>query len=384
MSGALTLGRVRGIPISVHYTWLFAFALIAWSLAAGFLPGNFPGWSPTTYWLVGAVGALGLFASVLLHELSHSFMALARGKEVKGITLFIFGGVSTIAEEADSPRDELLVSIVGPLTSLVLAGLAWLTHQALDPGNAPLGAILSYLALVNLLVGLFNLAPGFPLDGGRVLRSAIWAATGSLRRATRIASYVGQAFGFLLIFWGISQLFGGDFLGGIWIAFIGWFLNSAAEATRTQQVVKESLAGVRVAQLMSPPPPLVDPRMTVRELVMEHLVRGGVRAVLVGAEGQVLGIASITDVKELEQEAWPTTPVGEIMTRAPLKTTSPRAGVAEALRVLAEHDLHQLPVVENGQLVGMLTRSDIMRFLQVREDLGIDDLAEPPGQRVAA
>ncbi|MGE3270715.1 MAG: site-2 protease family protein [Chloroflexota bacterium] len=384
MSGALVLGRIHGIAIRIHYTWLIAFALITWSLAQGFFPSSYPGWATTTYWIMGAVAAIGLFGSVLIHELSHSFMALARGKKVEGITLFIFGGVSSISDEADRPKDELLISIVGPLTSFAIAAAAWLLVVALAPGNTPLGAILGYLALVNLLVGIFNLLPGFPLDGGRVLRSAVWAATGSLRRATEIASYVGQGFGFLLIFWGAWQIFAGDFLNGIWIAFVGWFLNNAAESTRAQQQVKESLDGVRVSDLMAPMPPLLDAATSVQDLVMSHLVRGGARAVLVGRSGEVSGIVSITDIKELDQDQWPVTPLSQIMTPVPLKSVTPDTDVNDALRLLAEHDLHQLPVLVRGQAVGMLSRADIMRFLRTRRDLGLHQMQEPPARRKAA
>lgn len=384
MSGALVLGRIHGIAIRIHYTWLIAFALITWSLAQGFFPSSYPGWATTTYWIMGAVAAIGLFGSVLIHELSHSFMALARGKKVEGITLFIFGGVSSISDEADRPKDELLISIVGPLTSFAIAAAAWLLVVALAPGNTPLGAILGYLALVNLLVGIFNLLPGFPLDGGRVLRSAVWAATGSLRRATEIASYVGQGFGFLLIFWGAWQIFAGDFLNGIWIAFVGWFLNNAAESTRAQQQVKESLDGVRVSDLMAPMPPLLDAATSVQDLVMSHLVRGGARAVLVGRSGEVSGIVSITDIKELDQDQWPVTPLSQIMTPVPLKSVTPDTDVNDALRLLAEHDLHQLPVLVRGQAVGMLSRADIMRFLRTRRDLGLHQMQEQPARRKAA
>ncbi len=211
--------------------------MVAWSLADGFFPANYPGWDDSTYWLLGVVCALALFASVLAHELSHSLAALSQGQQVRSITLFIFGSVSNLAAEAEEPRDELLIAIVGPATSFALAALFWLALQAQVPRHSPLGAALSYLAFINLLLGGFNLVPGFPLDGGRVLRASLWAATGSRRRATDVAAFVGQGVGLLLILWGISRLLGGELLGGLWTAFIGWFLNNAAEATRQQQVL---------------------------------------------------------------------------------------------------------------------------------------------------
>src|SRR5919206_287162 len=265
MKSSIRLGRVAGIDVGIHYTWLFAFALIAWSLAAGFFPSATPGLAAPTYWLLGVAAALGLFASVLIHEFSHSLMALARGLRVQSITLFIFGGVSTIVGEAERSLDEFLIAVVGPLSSFLLAGVFWAAGQAAALDGTPLGAFVGYLASVNLILGLFNLVPGFPLDGGRVLRSIVWAVSGSLRRATQVASYVGQGFGFLLIFWGVSRLLGGDVFGGLWTAFIGWFLNSGAESTRQQQALTEDLRGVGVAQVMDPWPSVCCPHARLIE-----------------------------------------------------------------------------------------------------------------------
>ncbi len=371
MESSFKLGRIAGVEIGIHYTWLFAFALIAWSLAGGYFPANYPGWGATTYWVVGVLAALALFASVLVHELSHSFVALARGHGVHGITLFLFGGVSNLTTEAEDPRDEFLISIVGPMTSFALAAGFWLVKQALSPGDSPLGAILSYLAFINVLLGAFNLLPGFPLDGGRVLRSIVWAVSGSLRRATEIASYVGQGFGFLLIFWGVSQVLGGNFLGGLWIGFIGWFLNGAAESTRQQQALQEGLRGTRVAEVMNPEPATTDSVMSVQELVTERVVRQGQRALLVLDGNRLVGIVSITDAKEVPQESWPTTTVGAIMTPVPLKTVSPDADIQSALQFLVEGSLNQVPVMKDDQVVGLLSRADIVRFLQLREELGL-------------
>lgn len=372
MSNTFKLGRIGGIQIGIHYTWIFAFALITWSLAVGFFPANFRGWSTATYWIAGAISALLLFVAVLVHELSHSFVALARGQEVDSITLFIFGGVSNLKAEAKRPKDEFLVAVVGPLTSIILAGVFWAIHQALSPGDTPLGGVLLYLAYINLALGIFNLLPGFPLDGGRVLRAIVWGVSGSLRKATNVASYVGQAFGLLLIFWGVSQLFGGNFLGGLWIAFIGWFLNNAAEATRQSQVVKEQLGGVPVSTLMNPQPPLASPRLLVSEFVFDHVLRHGERALLLAEDGQLAGLVSVSDVKKVPREAWASTPVAQIMTPIPLKSVPPEADLSDALRLLAEGNHHQLPVVENGRVVGLLTRADVIRFLQLRDELHIE------------
>jgi Zn-dependent protease/CBS domain-containing protein len=371
MESSFKLGRIGGIEIGIHYTWLFAFALVSWSLAAGFFPSNFPGWAPLTYWIVGVITALTLFVSVLVHELSHSFVALARGHGVHSITLFIFGGVSNLKSEAESPKDEFLISVVGPLTSFAIAAVCWLLLQVLPLDDSPLEAILDYLAGINVMLGAFNLVPGFPLDGGRVLRSLIWAATGNLRRATAIASYVGQGFGFLLIFAGVSQVLGGNFLGGLWIGFIGWFLNNAAESTRQQQAVQEGLRGARVAEVMDPQPPSAGPAMSVHEFVLDHVIRRGHRALLVVDGGRLVGLVSITDAKKEPQESWATTTVGAIMTRTPLKTISPDTDMAGALQLMVEGALNQVPVIQDDRLVGLLSRADVMRFLQMRDELGL-------------
>jgi Zn-dependent protease/CBS domain-containing protein len=375
MPNTFQLTRIAGIPIQVHYTWLFALALIAWSLSSGFFPSMFPGWDAVTYWLVAIVSALALFVSVLIHELSHSLFALSRGLQVQSITLFIFGGVSNIAEEAESPGDEFIVAVVGPLASVVLAVVFWAIGQILPPGPTPLNAVVGYLAFTNILLAAFNMVPGFPLDGGRVLRSALWAATGSMRRATQIASYVGQGIGFVLIFLGVAQLLGGNFLGGLWIAFIGWFLNSGAEASRQQVVLRESLRGVRVADVMKRDVLFASPETTTEEFLLERVLRQGLRAVPVMEGGQVVGIVSITDAKEIPPEAWPTTPVGKIMTPTPLRTVRADEDLSKALQLMVDGTLNQLPVMDQGALVGLLTRADLLRFIQMNEELGLSPRA---------
>src|SRR5216684_4540597 len=317
MQASLKLGTLAGIDIRVHYTWFFAFVLIAWSLALGYFPTANAGLGAGTYWVLGVVSALLLFGSVLVHELGHSLVAGARGIRVDSITLFIFGGVSNITREASAARDEFLIAVVGPVTSLALAGLFWAIGQVLPAGTA-LAAVASYLAFTNLLLGAFNIVPGFPLDGGRVLRSILWGTTGDMPRATRIASYVGQGVAFVMIAWGLSRLLAGDVFGGLWTAFIGWFLNSGAEGSRQQMTVRDILDGVPVATVMDTSPVVADPALSVQDFVFEHTMRHGRRALPVVEDGRLVGIVSITDAKHLAHDAWPTTPVGEVMTRMPL------------------------------------------------------------------
>jgi Zn-dependent protease/CBS domain-containing protein len=380
MQSSIRLGRIAGIEIGLHYTWIFAVLLIAWSLAAGYFPSVVPGFGAGTYWALGVIAALLLFVSVLLHELSHSLVARSRDLKVDGITLFIFGGVSNLRSEAATARDEFLVAVVGPLSSLVLAGVFWLISQAL-PSLSPSAALFAYLAFVNLLLGLFNLVPGFPLDGGRVLRSLVWGATGDMQRATVVAAYAGQAFAWLLIVWGFVRLLSGDFLGGLWTAFIGWFLNGAAESTRQEQIQRQTFRGVQVGSVMDPSPALAPGNLSVHDFVFEYVLQRGHRALPVVDNGRLLGIVTLGDAKHLEQDAWSSTPVATIMTRAPLKTVSPDAELSVAIALMAESGLHQLPVLQGGDVVGLLGRADIVRFLQLLAEL---HLSLPGGSRGGA
>jgi Zn-dependent protease/predicted transcriptional regulator len=369
MPSSLPLFRVAGIQIGIHSSWIFAFALIAWSLASTHFPQTAPGLGAGTYWVLGIISALLLFASVVVHELAHSLVARRRGLEVDSITLFIFGGVSNLHREPATPGDEFAISVVGPLSSLILAGLFWLLMQ-LSPGSTLANAVVGYLAFVNLLLGAFNLIPGFPLDGGRIFRSIVWGVTGSLRRGTLVASYTGQAFGWLLIVLGVVTVFAGDLINGIWTAFIGWFLNGAAESTRQDQTLRESLGGVTAAELMDTPPAVAPPELSVQDFVMEQVMRRGVRAMpVVDHQGRLVGIVSITDARKLAHEAWPVTPVEQIMTRVPLSTVSPSDDVAAAIGLMAEKGLHQLPVVADGRVLGLLNRDHVLRFIQLRHEL---------------
>lgn len=225
-----------------------------------------------------------------------------------------------------------------------------------------------YLAYVNLMLGVFNMVPGFPLDGGRVLRSIIWKLTGRLDQASRVASFVGQAIGFVLTFWGVARVLGGDFLGGVWTALIGWFLNGAAEATRREQSTLDAARGIRVSQVMDPRPPVVTRGLSVYDFVFLYVLGQGRRAALVADADGVAGIVSITDAKRLSEADWSTAPVASIMTRAPLHTETCNADLADALRVLAEHDVNQLPVVDGRMVVGMVSRADVVRVVQLHHE----------------
>ncbi len=371
MQSSFRLGKIMGIEIGVHYTWLIVFALITWSLAVSF-PQQFPGWSPITYWIVGATSALLLFASVLVHELAHSIVAIRAGLPVSSIVLFIFGGVSNISREPQRPSDELYMSIVGPATSLILGIIFGILLFSLRGVSPEITAILFYLTFTNIALAIFNLIPGFPLDGGRVLRAIVWWLTGNLLRATRIATIAGQLTGYILILGGLLWAFAGNFLGGIWLAIIGWFLTNAAEASYRQVALQDVFRRFRVRELMNPHPVTVQPWDTLEDVVNNYILQRNVRALPVVENGELVGLITLADVREVPQQQWGEVPVKDVMKRTTeLHTVSPDSDLGQVLRSMAEEDINQLPVVVGNRLVGLLSRSQIMRFLQVREELGL-------------
>jgi Zn-dependent protease/CBS domain-containing protein len=370
MRGAIPLFRVSGVQVAVHPSWFIVFVLVAWSLAAGFLPDVLPQIEPVQAWILGIVGALLLFASVLLHELAHSLVAIRRGLPVSSITLFIFGGVSNLTAESKDPRTEFLIAIVGPLTSFVIAGVSWLI--AISPIDDRIAVLFGYLAVVNAVLGAFNLIPGFPLDGGRVLRSIIWRATGNVRRATEIAGAIGQAVGFGFIVLGVVQFFRGDLLGGLWTGAIGWFLQGAAAASVQQLMVDQRLAGVRVRDAFAPDDTTVPPGLTVAELIDTFILGAKKRAVLVTDNGRLVGIVTMGDIVKVPPEERSKATMAEVMTPLDrLVTVAPSTTLREAAETLSTHEFDQLPVVEAGRPLGFLTRADVIRELAVREALDI-------------
>ena len=371
MKTPIKVGRISGIDILIHYSWIFIFILLTWSLAQGFFPAYAPGGSTLAYWLLGAAAAGLLFVSVLLHELAHSIVARSRGLPVKNITLFIFGGVSNIEKEPESPQTELRMAVVGPVTSLVLSGIFWGVFYLIGTQHSLGGALIYYLALVNLLLGAFNFLPGFPLDGGRVLRAYLWRRSGNMVRATETAATVGRYIGWGFIGFGVFYLFQGNFLGGLWIAFIGWFLASTADASRQEITMKQYLSGVRVQEVMDAKLDTTSPATPVQELVHDIIQKHGRRAVPVVTGGSVVGIITLTDLKGLSQAKWPETLVEQVMTRPPLYTVTPDDELASAMKLMAEHNLNQLLVMRDGELVGVVSRADVIRYLQFREELGL-------------
>ncbi len=373
-SGTLTVGRLFGFPLRLHWSWPIALALIAWSLQASYLPDVYPEWSDERRWAIGVVTAVLFFGSVLAHELAHARVARARGHAVESITLFVFGGVSAIATEARNARDEFWIAIVGPLSSVALAVLlagVWLGTRA--AGLDAVYPLAGYLAYVNVTVAVFNLLPGFPLDGGRVLRALLWGARGDELSATRIASRVGRALAGGMIGGGLLLALGGAGVGAIWLVFIGWILWSAAESTYRQRLVQLSLTGVRAGDLADQHVAWVTPDTTLRDLVTERALRHGTRTFMVAAVtgGDVLGLVSLTDLARFPEAQWGATSVFRAMTpRAQLVTIEASTEALEALRLMVERDVNQLPVFSGGSLVGLLTRAALLQAIDVRARFG--------------
>ena len=371
MSGSFRIGKIAGIEIDINWSWIVILALLTVSLASGWFPQLYPGWSTATYWVVSLISALLLFVSVLLHELAHSLVARRNGLTVKNITLFIFGGVSNIEQEPKSPGVEFWMALVGPLTSLLIGAVCSLLLLPLRGTHSPLEGILFYLAVTNILLGLFNLIPGFPLDGGRVLRAIVWKITDNLQTATRVASLSGQIIAYLFILGGVWLIFGGDVLDGVWFGFIGWFLLSAAQSANTQGTLQSVLRGVTVAEVMNPTPPTVPATISLQDLVDEYFLPHGLRCALVTQGEQLVGMITLNDIRHVPREQWASTPVERAMVPVErLHVVTPQQSLNEVLPLMAGRDVNQLPVVQNGIPAGIVSRDAIMRYLEVRRSLG--------------
>jgi Zn-dependent protease/CBS domain-containing protein len=373
MGSGWKIGRVAGIDIAIHPSWLVIAFLLTLTLSDGFFPEQVPGWSVAQYWLLGGATALLFFASVLAHELSHAIVARRLGLKVEGITLFIFGGATSIQSDSRSPRDEALIALAGPLSSLVIGGVLVGAAALVDYPEPRL--LLSWLGFINVVLGAFNLLPGYPMDGGRVLRAILWRLRGDANTATRQAAIVGRVVGYVMVAGGIFWALRGDFGSGLWLALVGWFLATAAEATVQQAGVERSLSGVRVRDAMDATPPSVSPNESVADLVSDRMLRGEDRSFLVRHDdGGLAGMVTLGDVRRLPRESWEGARVTDIMTRyGDLATIGPDQPLADALRLIQEKEVGQLPVMgsEDRTPVGMVTRRGILRLIDARMKLGV-------------
>jgi len=377
---ALRLGKILHIEIGLDYSWFIVFALVTWTLSAVYFPQEYrswprlyPSWGQGIYWLVGLSTSLLFFASVLAHELGHSVVALRTGLPVQSITLFLFGGVARIVREPARPSQEFFIAIAGPAVSAALGVLFWALSASLPRPRAPLAALADWLSYTNFALAIFNLIPGFPLDGGRVLRAILWSFGGDLVRATRIASWIGRGVAYAFILGGLLlALFEGDWLGGLWLAFIGWFLGNAASMSYQQLAIREMLSSHVTRELLSSELLQIRRDLTLDRLIHEYVLTTGRRSFPVIDEGRLLGIATLHRVKEIPQEVWATTTVEAIMT--PLEhamRVSPDDSLAKVLEQMTIDGVNQVLVVQNGKLLGVISREQLLNFVQTRAELGI-------------
>ncbi len=361
-----TLFHVFGFEIRADLSWLVIAVLVTWSLAAGAFPYYFAHLGPVAWWTMGVVGALGLFASIILHELAHSLMARRHGLEVGGITLWIFGGVSETSEEPGDPRTELKIAIVGPLTSLVLGGVFWgleLAGGALGVTDAVTG-VLGYLALINVILAVFNMIPAFPLDGGRVFRAFLWGRRDDLMSATRTASRVGSGFGIALMVLGAVSFFTGNLIGGVWWVLIGLFVRGAARSSYQQLLTTRTLAGAPVSRIMERPPAPVADDTSLARFVDEHVYASGSQLIPVSRDARLVGYVDVERVRTIPQGEWAAHTVAELTEQlSPESTIDSGTDAAEALKRLQAGGRHSLLVTEDGEIEGVVSLDDLRRYL---------------------
>jgi Zn-dependent protease len=371
MDAGIKFGRIFGIPVGVHASWFIVFGLLTWSLSVGYFPNEYPQLPVLTHIVLGVITTLLFFVSVLAHELGHSIIALRNKIPVKGITLFIFGGVAQIAQEPRTPGAEFRIAIAGPIVSLALAG-AFGVAYLFDQSWPLLAAPSLYLMRINFILAAFNMIPGFPLDGGRVLRAFVWWATKNFQRATRIASFSGQVVAFGFIGWGILSIFNGQFLNGLWLVFIGWFLQNAAASSYAQTNMQQALRGIKVSQIMDQNCERVGSLVPINQLIDERVLTGGQRCFFVSENGVLEGMITLRDIAQIPQQKWRFTTTRQAMVPlSRMKAVDPDTELLTALQTMDNANVAQVPVLDRGELVGVLNREQVVHYLRTRAELGI-------------
>ena len=367
---SISLGNIMGIPLGIDYSWFLIFGLLTWTLASGYFPSEFKTWPVAQYWVVAAVTALMFFGSVLLHELAHSLVARRYHIPVNSIRLLIFGGVSELNEEPASAMASFQIAVSGPLTNLVLAGIFGLLTPVVS-SYEPLLALVKYLASINLLLGLFNLIPGFPLDGGSVLMAIVWGITHNKRRAILIAAASGSFFSYIFIFFGTFQILSGNLMNGLWIAFIGWFLMNASGGQVRRERLKELLAGHKASEAMNRSFTMIQADTSIQTLEDEHIFGNYRRSFIVKQGDAVIGMMTMHPLRDIPKEKWPTTTAGEVMVPlSSLKQINLNTDLWEAMEEMDRDGVNQLPVMEDGQVQGMVTREDVISYLRTLSQKG--------------
>ncbi|VAX24248.1 hypothetical protein MNBD_IGNAVI01-2623 [hydrothermal vent metagenome] len=355
-------GKLFGIPLTFDYSWFLVLFFVTWILAGSYFPSEYKNWSHVYYWLIGGITSILFFVSVLLHEIGHSLVAKKFNYKVKQVKLFIFGGISEIGEEPRNPKEEFLISVAGPVVTFLLAGLFY-GLAAVTKGNEYLYALFHYLGLINLFLGFFNILPGFPLDGGRILRAIIWARTKDFDKANKLAAGVGRIFGFFVIMIGFLEMMAGYFIDGLWMSFIGWFLESAAFAQIQREKFTKYLGGHTVEEAMTKAYGLVPADTTIAEFVQNEILTRHRRSFLVEDYGKYIGLLTVHDIKNVSQNDWEKTKVTDVM--KPLdqvKTVEINYPLTDALKAMDKEGFNQMPVLEENKIVGMLSRESIISF----------------------
>ncbi len=370
----ITLFKLLGFEIRIDVSWIVIAVLIVWTLAKGVFSESFAGLSDRTYWLMGIGAALGLFASIVFHELCHSLVSRRFDMPMKGITLFIFGGVAEMGEEPPTPRAEFLMAIAGPLSSvflgLVLYGISALGEVGRWP--VPVNGTITYLAYINLILAAFNMIPAFPLDGGRVLRSALWKWKGDVKKSTRIASGIGSGFGIALILLGIFSVFMGNLVGGLWWFLIGIFLRNASMMSYQQILMRKAFEGERVRRFMSTHPVSVKTSFSLKQLVEDYIYRFHFKMFPVVENEKLIGCVNARQVSRVPQTEWDRHEVGELAQQcSPENTVSPDADAMKALMLMNETQNSRLLVVEGDRLVGIVTLKDLLQFFSEKMALDV-------------
>lgn len=366
--GRLHLFDVAGIKITVDYSWLIIFILVIWSLSSGYFPFHFPDYGWRLYWIAGLIATVLFFASIVIHELAHSLTALGAGLKIPEITLFLFGGVAHLSEEPADPKAELKIAVAGPLASFALAAIFWAIQGALA-GKVPtlVVAVFEYLAYINLALGVFNLVPGYPLDGGRILRAVIWWKTGSMTVATKWASDVGKGFAWALIVLGVVRIFSGALVGGFWLVLIGMFLKGLAATGYESVVVKQSLEGVRVDDVMIRDVISIPAELTLHDAADEYFMRYGHGGFPVVREGRAVGLICLAGIKEVPPEERQTRTVEQVM--IPLGDQveiSPDHSLIDAMKKMSLSGVGRLLVMQNDRMIGMITKTGMLRFMEIK------------------
>lgn len=366
------LMTIMGFKIYLDLSWFLVVVLITWSLAGSAFPHLYPGLSTAAYWGMGMVGALGLFASILLHELGHAYVARLYGVPMRGITLFIFGGVAEMDREPPNAKVEFLVAIAGPIVSIVLTAALLAAAAVTARLGAPdtVNGVLWYLGVINGIVVVFNLMPAFPLDGGRVLRSALWALKGNLKWATRITAALGSGFGLFLILLGVVTFIQGNIIGGMWQFLIGMFLRGAAQMSYQQVLIRKALEGDPVSRFMQRDVRTVEPTLTIREFVEDHVYPYQHKLFPVTQEGKLLGSITLRDVKSIPREAWDEQRVGDVLSPCGERNcVSPDTDAMQLLSQMNRDKISRLMVVEGDELRGIITLKNMLDFISLKVEL---------------